>query len=238
MLLLAKLLDFLYPPSCHHCSEPTSDGRYLCATCFDEATRITPPFCQQCGEMFDGRISETISCPNCQSLKCHFDFARAALKNTTPNHEVIIDLKYRKQFHLASELAHFCQETLISDSRFNQLTNPIIVPVPLNWRRRWSRGFNQADEIANSLSKLSGIPTHQALRRNRHTQTQTRLGRKQRLKNLQNAFSFRSLPPHFSSVILVDDVLTTGSTAEACSLTLKKHAPHLENIVVLTALRG
>jgi ComF family protein len=188
--------------------------------------------------MYDGVVDNNFLCPNCSGLEFSFDFARAALRNTNENHQLIIDLKYLKQFYLAGELARYCAETLQQDPRFSQLPSPVLVPVPLHWRRNWQRGFNQAEEIARTLSKLTGIPSKKLLRRTRNTQTQTKLGRKQRLQNLHGAFTARTIPEHFRSVILIDDVFTTGSTAEACASTLRKHAPQLENIVVLTALRG
>lgn len=232
------ILDYIYPPSCHHCQTNTSNGRYLCAKCTKDSKRIKAPFCKRCGESFDGHISDELLCPNCLSLDFSFDFARAALLNTNANHQLIVDFKYLKQFHLAGELARFCDDVLANDSRFNSLPQPVLIPVPLHWKRRWKRGFNQANELAIQLSKRSGIPTVKALRRIRNTQTQTRLARKERLKNLNGAFKFTKLPLHFRSAILIDDVFTTGSTTEACAAELKKHAPQLENVVVLTALRG
>lgn len=236
--LLPQLLDYIYPPSCHLCQVTTSGGKYLCVDCREASERVASPLCSTCGEAYDGKIAESPTCPNCHSLSFHFDFARAALKNTNSNHQLIVDFKYLKQFHLATELAHFCAETLRTDSRFATLPTPALVPIPLHWKRRWKRGFNQAEELAKAITNLTEIPTHHCLRRIRNTKTQTRLARKERLSNLKGAFIFRKIPSHFRSAILIDDVFTTGSTADACAAELKKHAPQLENIVVLTALRG
>ena len=235
---LSRLLDYLYPPSCHHCETPTQDGRYLCEKCVDESARIEPPFCECCGEGYEGKIESPFLCPNCQHLDFNFLFARAALRNTHANHQLVVDFKYLKKFYLANELALFCKEAMERDQRFSELPSPVFIPVPLHWRRKWHRGFNQAAEISRQLTKLTHIPTHNALSRISNTKTQTRLGRSDRLKNLEGAFRFSKLEPHFKSAILVDDVFTTGSTATACAEVLKKHAPQLENIVVLTALRG
>lgn len=188
--------------------------------------------------MFEGVVAQPFLCPNCQQLDFSFDFARAALRNTSENHQLIIDHKYLKQFYLAGELARYCEEAMNQDPRLPSLPAPVLIPVPLHWKRKWQRGFNQAEEISRTLSKLAHIPSHNALKRRRNTQTQTKLGRSKRLHNLDGAFKLRSLPKHFRTAILIDDVLTTGSTAEACARVLRKHAPQLENIVVLTALRG
>jgi competence protein ComFC len=235
---LTRLLDYLYPPSCHHCDTPTKDGRYLCKGCASDSARVEIPFCDRCGEGFDGAITGPFLCPNCQHLDFSFQFARAALRNTHANHQLVVDFKYLKKFYLANELALFCKEAMENDPRFTGLPSPVLIPVPLHWRRKWHRGFNQAEEISNQLERLTSLPTRNALSRTRNTKTQTRLGRKDRLKNLEGAFKFNKLDAHFKSVILIDDVFTTGSTATACAEVLKKHAPQLENIVVLTALRG
>lgn len=235
---LTRLLDYIYPPSCHHCDTPTKDGRYLCQKCVSDSARVKPPFCDTCGEGYDGTMDGPFLCPNCQHLDFNFLFAKAALENTRSNHQLVVDFKYLKKFHLANELALFCTESMESDQRFCELPSPVFIPVPLHWRRKWHRGFNQAAEISRQLERHTNIPTRNALSRTRNTKTQTRLGRTDRLKNLEGAFSFSKLDPHFRSAILVDDVFTTGSTATACAGVLKKHAPQLENIVVLTALRG
>lgn len=236
--ILNQLLDYLYPPACHHCDTPTQDGRYLCANCAAESRRLTPPFCIHCSEAFNGAISEDLLCPNCHQLDFDFLFARSALHNTRSNHQLLVDFKYLKKFYLSTEIARFCAEVMKQDQRFSTLENPVFIPVPLHWQRKWHRGFNQAEELSKELTRLTQIPSHRALNRLRNTRTQTRLGRNDRLKNLKDAFKFTHLPKHFKSAILLDDVFTTGSTATACARELKKHAPWLENIVVLTALRS
>lgn len=236
--VLTNFLDYIYPPSCHQCAVSTEGGRYLCSECVANCTRLTPPFCEKCGEAYEGSIDHDFVCPNCQDLDFSFDFAKAALRNNHANHQLVVDFKYLKKFYLAGELARFCAEAMENDPRFAALPSPVLIPVPLHWMRKWRRGFNQADELVHELSKLTSIPAKRALTRSRNTKTQTRLGRKARLNNLQGAFKFRKLAPGFRSVILIDDVFTTGSTATACADVLKKHAPQLENIVVLTALRG
>lgn len=236
--VLTNLLDYIYPPSCHQCAVSTEGGRYLCSECVANSTRLTAPFCEKCGEAYEGKIDQHFVCPNCQDLDFSFTFAKAALRNTHANHQLVVDFKYLKKFYLAGELARFCADAIENDPRFAELPSPVLVPVPLHWKRKWRRGFNQAEELAHELSQLTGIPVKRALRRSRNTKTQTQLGRKARLNNLKGAFKLHKLAPEFRSVILIDDVFTTGSTATACAAALEKHTPQLENIVVLTALRG
>jgi ComF family protein len=210
----------------------------LCDACYEDAARVKEPYCERCGESYDGVIGSGFVCPNCDGLDYAFDFAFSALLNTVPNHQLVVDFKYRGRRGLSRELACFCDEVLREHPRFSQLPDPVLVPVPLHWRKQWQRGFNQAELLAQQLSTLGFAPSLSLLKRTRYTETQTKLSRAQRAENLKGAFVARELPEQFRSVILLDDVFTTGATAHACALAVKKHAPEVENVVVLTALRG
>lgn len=231
-------LDLVYPSTCYHCGQLLAGKRVLCDPCFDSSTRITDGYCDVCGEDFEGEFSENPVCPNCHSLEFSFKYAKSALKNTVKNRQIVLSFKYGKQQYLARVLAKFCAEVLQDDSRFSELPAPVLVPVPLHWRRQLRRGFNQAELISRELSRQTSIPALKLLRRTRYTTTQTRLTRGQRLKNLQDAFSVNGDLAEYKSIIIVDDVFTTGSTSEECAQLLKKEFPKVENIVVVTVLRG
>ena len=233
-----QLLDLIYPPMCHQCQAVLEDGKCLCTDCDSRFVRIESGFCKVCSEPFEGNFSELPTCPNCQHLEYSFDFAKSALQNTALSRQLVLDFKYRKQRYLAGTLAEFCAEVLDGDLRFLDLEEPILVPVPLHWRRKIQRGFNQAELISEHLSKLTNISSVNLLKRCRYTTTQTRLSRSQRLKNLKGAFKMSSKKAVFRSVILIDDVFTTGSTSEECAAVIKKEYPNVENIVVVTVLRG
>lgn len=236
--LLDYALDYLYPPSCQQCEQSTAGGRLLCPDCFAAASRVRAPFCKRCGECYDGVLEDSFVCAHCRDLDFAFQFAQAALRNTAKNHELIVNYKYGKQRYWSGELARFCAELLEREPRFASLAHPLMVPVPLHWRKQWQRGFNQAELLAQQIGKQTELPWMPLLKRVRHTQPQTRLSRSQRAQNLKGAFTARPVPEGFDSVILIDDVFTTGSTAHACAQALKKQSPQIENIVVLTALRG
>ena len=109
-----------------------------------------------------------------------------------------------------------------------------IVPVPLHWFKHLTRGYNQAELVAGELSKLSGIPWCNLLVRCKWTLPQARLNRKQRMTNLKNAFKIKKSPKReFSSILLLDDVFTTGSTVEACSNTLISNGINRVDIITL-----
>jgi competence protein ComFC len=236
--LYTGILDIIYPNTCFHC-EALEKGEFaICGACFDASMRITEGFCNVCGEDFEGVFSENPICPNCNGLKFSFQFAKSALRNTEKNRKMVLAFKYGKKRYLVRVLAKFCSEVLLGDPQFSALPAPVLVPVPLHWRREFKRGFNQAELISSELTRQTSIPTLKLLRRGRYTTTQTRLTRSERLKNLRGAFKLCGDLAGYRSIIIVDDVFTTGSTAEECAQLLKKEFPKVENIVVLTALRG
>lgn len=234
-----RLLDLIYPASCHLCHRSLTDGKYLCDSCRDSLHFIESPFCSCCGEPFDGDISDDFTCPNCYGIQFDFEFARAALRSEGSSRTLVHDYKYRRQIHLSCELGKLLRIAL-DDQRFTPyLEDGLLVPVPLYWLRLKKRKFNQSEEIAISLSKQIGIPVVKVLTRNRNTQTQTRFSRSKRLENLHEAFNIRSRYQQYikgRSVILIDDVLTTGSTANECAKVLMEHGAF--RVAVLTLLRG
>lgn len=239
--MIRRLLDLFYPPLCELCREVLSDGRSLCDTCAGDLKRIETPYCQKCGEAFEGQIEGDFSCPNCANVQLDFDFARSPLHAAGPARELVHALKYRSRFYLSDELGPFFMELLENDERLQNLPkDSLIIPVPLHWWRQQVRQGNQAHELAKAFSTLSGHILFPALQRVRRTETQTRLTRKQRLSNLHNAFRIREKMREKlagKTVILIDDVFTTGSTAHECARLLKKKGP-VERVIVLTLLRG
>ena len=236
----SRFLDFLYPALCELCKAPLAQGGSLCKGCAKELPRIKAPFCGNCGEVFYGRLEEDFRCQNCLGL-CHdFDFARASLKGLETSFHLVHAVKYRRQFFLARDLAHFMQETLEADERFQDYRNAILVPVPLHWRRQQWRQGNQAYELSQELSKISGLVHCHSLRRVRSTQTQTKLNRKQRLSNLRGAFQVKKRflkKLRGKRIILIDDVFTTGATAHECTRILR-HDAFTSKVAILTLVRG
>ena len=237
--LANKILDLIYPAACHLCECSLSNGRHLCTPCANKLHYIEPPFCTNCGECYDGNIETDFICPNCHQLEFDFDFARAAIHSEAGGRDLVHDFKYMRQIHLASELARL-METALEDSRFSPYQKDgFFVPVPLFWIRQRKRRFNQAEEIGKTLSARTDIPLHNALRRTRNTKTQTRFSRAKRLENLKSAFTLKSSYKkqiQGQRIILLDDVFTTGSTANECAKVLKSAGA--KNIAVLTVLRG
>lgn len=227
MRLLAKLNplpalgSLFYPPTCVVCSGMVEGLEYLCASCRSRAPRIVAPFCTKCSEPFFGAITQTFSCANCEHRTLHFDAAVAAYRSRGLVRKLVHDFKYGRQRHLRYPLAVWLSETL-NDPRLRGRRFDMIIPVPLHAARERERGFNQATLLAELLAPKLALPLRPVLERIRYTTTQTAYDRAERIENLQDAFRLRkNWDVRELRVLLIDDVLTTGSTLSECARVLK-----------------
>lgn len=238
----SRALDLLYPPVCNVCHAVLSDGRALCESCNTDLPRLQPPFCESCGESFPGQIDDMFSCPNCSKLNFSFEFARPAMTRDERTLEMIHRLKYQREIHLAKDLGRLAAESFNDPRLAPALVGRWpLVPVPLHTRRLQHRHFNQAEEIAKVLAHQTGLPVLNGLQRIRSTEHQTALTRRQRLENLRGAFAInnagrRHIGKSSTGAILVDDVLTTGSTVDECSKVLLRAG--FQKVFVVTVMRG
>ena len=156
---LARWLDLLYPPACAVCGEPLQEGRYLCAPCRDDLPRIEQPFCIQCGEPFEGELPEDVLCTGCRGRDFSFEFARASHRARDEALELVHAFKYGRQVHLHRELAALATQAW-EDPRIAAQSDPpwLLGPVPLHWRRRRWRWFNQSFELARTIGRLQDLP--------------------------------------------------------------------------------
>ncbi len=240
--LASRLLDVLYPPSCELCETPLRGGRALCDSCDASLPRLDEPFCSHCGQPFFGMLDGGVECPNCHGVKLGFKFARPVLRRCDDAMDLVHRLKYGRQAHVARELGGIAAEAL-NDPRLARARDEQwpVVPVPLHRARHYQRGFNQAAEIARSMAKASGLPVCHALKRLKSTQTQTALHRKERFANLKGAFAITRAGMRLAAskpkgVILLDDVLTTGSTLGTCARVLRRAG--CKHVVAVAVVRG
>lgn len=233
---LRALSSLLYPPACTICTAPVHDGEYLCDACDDKITRIVPPFCEKCSEPFAGAMNGTFNCANCAQREIHFDAAIAAYRSRGIVRRIILDFKYGKQIHLR----HLVGQWLCAafrDPRLCGRTFDVAVPVPLHPARERDRGFNQAALLAQLLNREMSIKVSPVLERLRYTRTQTAFDRAERMENLRDAFRLRkNADVRGLRVLLVDDVLTTGSTLSECARILK--AARASSVYAVTAARA
>lgn len=239
---LNRTLDLLYPPVCALCHVGLSDAHALCEACDADLPRLAEPFCEKCGESFQGQIDSNFACPNCRSLKFAFEFARPATLRDDRTLELIHRLKYNRELHLAKELGRLATEAFADARLAPALAEKWpLVPVPLHRKRFQHRHFNQAEEISRVLASRTGLPLLPALLRIRSTEHQTALTRAQRLENLRGAFvvsrtGHRAIEEFPAGAVLVDDVLTTGSTVDECAKTLRRAG--FQRVFVVTVMRG
>jgi len=204
---LSALRSLFYPALCAACSESAGEGQYLCGNCQRRAPRITPPFCAKCSEQFSGAITQQFECANCEGRALHFDAAVSAYRSRGLVRELIHQFKYGRQRYLRHPLAAWLEETMHD---------------PLHPARERERGFNQATLLAELLARRIAVPLRPALERLRYTTTQTAYDRTERMENLHDAFRLRkNANVRELRVLLIDDVLTTGSTLSECARVLR-----------------
>jgi len=158
-------------------------------------------------------------CPLCRAGLRGFDAAYCFGSYEGTLRELIHLYKYGRIQTLSQPLADLLAAALPLDERFDA-----VIPVPLHWRRQWQRGFNQSELLARAIARRRGIAVVRALRRSRSTRTQAGLSNTERRKNVATAFQCRRAGRTLAGrrVLLIDDVMTTGSTAAACARALKQ----------------
>jgi len=222
--LIREVASLVYPPTCTICSASVGLREYLCADCEAKLGRIVPPFCAKCSEPFDGAITATFSCANCAHRALHFEAAVSAFRSRGIARHVILNFKYGRQIHLRHLVGRWLLAAF-DDARLRERRFDVIVPVPLHPARQRERGFNQAALLAERLGPHLGVPVRSVLQRVRYTTTQTAFDRGERIQNLRHAFRLRkNADVRKLSVLLIDDVLTTGSTLSECARVLKENS--------------
>jgi ComF family protein len=216
------LLDVLYPEDCRICCSSLRElARYpVCSRCLlDVEPFHAEHACIQCQTPFVNRhpLDENGRCSSCRLGVRGYDQAWSYGAYDGPLRRLIHLLKYERIPTLARPLANLLARALPRDCEFDS-----IVPVPMHWRRRWSRGFNQSALLARELSRRSGIPVNDALART-HRSAQAGLSSAARRRNVSGSFLLAAgANVAGQRVLLIDDVLTTGSTAASCARVLKR----------------
>lgn len=233
---VSALASLVYPPACVVCSATVEPEEYLCDACDDKITRIVPPFCARCSEPFDGAIDGEFHCANCAQREIYFDAAVSAYRSRGIVRKILLDFKYGRQIHLRHLVGRWLLAAL-NDKRLREQTFDVIVPVPLHPARERQRSFNQAELLGEILSATMSIKQMSILQRMRFTTTQTAFDRAERMENLRDSFRLRrGANVQGLRVLLVDDVLTTGSTLSECARVLKR--ARAASIFAITAARA
>jgi ComF family protein len=229
------LADLIYPPHCAGCGEKQPAGRWICGPCEAGVQRLAEPKCPVCSRPCDGALDAFV-CPSCRGGELHFDFAVSVMRSQGLVRDLIHRFKYGREFTLRRVLGDWLAEAF-ADERLAATADARLVSVPLHPVRQRERRFNQSEALAEWVSRRVGIPHVRPLVRRRHTITQTHFDRKQRMRNLRAAFALRhNAAVKDQTFLLVDDVLTTGSTLDECARVLLEGGAR--SVRAITVARG
>lgn len=218
----AALLDYVYPPSCLVCRASVAAHGALCADCWREMAFIERPFCERLGTPFERDLGQPgLISPEAAANPPVFRRARAVARYDSDKARSLAHrLKYHDRLELAGPMGRWMARAgadLLADAE-------LLIPVPLHRARLAARRFNQSAELARVVSRECGAPLEtRALLRVKATAPQVGLSRAQRAVNLSGAFQIdqdRAATIEGRNVVLVDDVLTTGATANAAARAL------------------
>ncbi|MFP4697162.1 MAG: ComF family protein [Eubacteriales bacterium] len=229
MNIIESIIDFVYPPICPICKEiiPWYSEKRICKNCREAIPIIEGPRCEKCSKIIDHE--ENILCFDC-SKKAHvYNKGWSLCLYQEPLKEAIYAFKYnnKKEYGklFAKEIVNHFKSILI------QYKIDVIIPIPLYYKKKKKRGYNQSEVLAKEIGKMLDIKVECCLERVRDTKAQKGLNDEQRIKNLRNAISLKNNRYSFKKILLVDDIYTTGSTINACARALKKNI-HNDDIQV------
>ncbi len=238
--ILGEWLSWVYPCVCEQCGRGFLDGVYLCPDCERRFKRIEPPYCVYCGEPAEGSFAPGGLCRHCAEKKPYFQEARAPYINTGELRELILSFKYAGQVHLGRTFAELMANALRAHPHWFGGKERLLVPVPMHWGKMLKRRYNQAAELAVQLHKITGYPYADVLKRLPDARSQASMGREERLRHARKIYTIhqgrlKRHPVRDCDVLLIDDVFTTGATANTCARLLKRAGA--KSVCVLTIAR-
>ena len=212
-------LDIALPTLCVACREPV-DGEGVCASCWAKLSFIAPPYCPRLGIPFVYDPGPELLSMEAIANPPAYQRARAAVRYDEVARTLVHALKYQDRTDLAPAMGRWMARA----GRELLETADLLVPVPLHWRRAWHRRYNQSGALARAVERQSGVKLKgELLRRVRATEQQVGLSRSQRASNVQGAFGVSAdqrSEIQGRRVVLIDDVLTSGATVDACARAL------------------
>lgn len=218
---LSPLVDLVFPPRCPLCGEAISSQNGLCLSCWSELAIPGAPACDRCGRPFPPEIRDGATCTPCLAHPPRHDGIAAATLYNDTSRKLVLAFKHGGKVALASMMARLMAARLdFADEEW------LVVPVPLHRWRLWRRGYNQAAVLAKAIAQQTGGRLEvDALIRRKATPSLGGMGARARAQALSGAIGInaaRAQALKGANVVLVDDVLTSGATSDACVRALKK----------------
>jgi ComF family protein len=228
-----RLLDSVLPPLCLGCGEIVAEPGALCATCWPGFSFIAAPLCVRCGVPFAETIGDGAQCGACLRRPPRFRRARAALVYDDRSRRLVLPFKHGDR----TDMARSCGRWMARAGGELLAEAELVAPVPLHWRRLFTRRYNQALLLARSVARHGKVPVvPDLLHRARWTGSQAGLPAEERRTNVRRAFEVNArwaARLKGKAVVLVDDVLTTGATVEACTLALQRAGARQVDVLTL-----
>lgn len=216
-----SLIEFIFPSVCSNCLSPIEISNNICPSCWEDIDFIMPPYCEIKGTPFPFNIEQGTISASALKHPPSYDKARSVALYEGTMRELIHKLKYKDRHELTNLFVNWMK--LAGNELLNQ--TDIIIPIPLYKTRLWQRRFNQSALLAKRLSKQTNLPYDcSILTRRKKTKSQVGLTAKERQQNLKNAFFIEDSKKELiedKSILLIDDVITTGVTVNTAASILK-----------------
>lgn len=224
--------SLLFTWLCPGCNTLLEYPNVVCVDCELSLPRIRDPFCLRCGTAFPQHWKVKI-CPECHQHKHRITAIRSVYEYEGLAAQMVKEAKYLRK---GRYLRYFADQLFVLARTEFPPSIKAVIPVPLHRKREWTRTFNQAEILAIRIAKLWDLPVWNALKKISKTKPQSSLSGSTRRSNLQNAFKFRNSKRVHKSVLLVDDVITTGSTLNECARILRQNG--VKRIYAVTIARA
>lgn len=226
---LRPILDFALPPRCPGCGAVTQEPHRFCLDCWSALTFLGEPCCARCALPFDYGEGEEVMCGRCMAEPPAYNRLRAAVAYGEISRAVALKLKYGGRPGVAETIARFIERHLDTDG------DPVLAPVPLHRWRIWRRGYNQSALIAAALARRAGLAAQLDLvQRVKATPVLRGMSPRERKEAVRGAFRVnprRKAQVKGRTIILVDDVYTSGATVNACARILRRAGATRVNIL-------
>lgn len=224
----SDLIDLIYPRSCIVCNNELSKTEHFCChfctqelpyTYFEKYREPT-----DLDKLFWGRV------------KVHSTFSLMYFEKGKGSQFLLHSLKYKNNHALGVEMGKLITIKLSGHSLLHEIDT--LIPVPIHHRKRFLRGYNQSEALAQGISEVSGIRViNDLVTKNSHTGSQTKKGRFLRWDNVSQQFNInKNLPPNVHHIAIIDDVITTGATIEALITVIQKNYPEIRISVISLAV--